>query len=313
MPVWRFLDRALWMFRGSTMPKTLSALAALTLGLIAMCIVPIEFKLKGNGELKPKVERNVYAHANGNVEEVLVGHAAIVKAGDPLVIMKDDDLSKEIKNLEDQSAQARVSLSNAQILLNEGRLDDAETNRATQEVTNAKSKLNELASQLELNRQKEAKLVRTSPIDGVVTTWDVERVLNRRPVVMGQVLMTIADKQKDWEVEVLLPEKRMRYLDYAFSQEKEKDYLPVDFIMMNDSSVAHTGKLYITGVSARAELHPEDGPVVKLRCIPDEESMKKLSRDPGARVIAKVRAGRRSAAFVWFHEVVEWVRAYLLF
>jgi multidrug resistance efflux pump len=288
-------------------------LAALTLGLIAMCIVPIEFKLKGNGELKPKVERNVYAHANGNVEEVLVGHAAIVKAGDPLVIMKDDDLSKEIKNLEDQSAQARVSLSNAQILLNEGRLDDAETNRATQEVTNAKSKLNELASQLELNRQKEAKLVRTSPIDGVVTTWDVERVLNRRPVVMGQVLMTIADKQKDWEVEVLLPEKRMRYLDYAFSQEKEKDYLPVDFIMMNDSSVAHTGKLYITGVSARAELHPEDGPVVKLRCIPDEESMKKLSRDPGARVIAKVRAGRRSAAFVWFHEVVEWVRAYLLF
>jgi multidrug resistance efflux pump len=278
-----------------------------------MCIVPIEFKLKGNGELKPKVERNVYAHANGNVEEVLVGHAAIVKAGDPLVIMKDDDLSKEIKNLEDQSAQARVSLSNAQILLNEGRLDDAETNRATQEVTNAKSKLNELASQLELNRQKEAKLVRTSPIDGVVTTWDVERVLNRRPVVMGQVLMTIADKQKDWEVEVLLPEKRMRYLDYAFSQEKEKDYLPVDFIMMNDSSVAHTGKLYITGVSARAELHPEDGPVVKLRCIPDEESMKKLSRDPGARVIAKVRAGRRSAAFVWFHEVVEWVRAYLLF
>jgi hypothetical protein len=192
-------------------------------------------------------------------------------------------------------------------------LDDAETNRATQEVTNAKSKLNELASQLELNRQKEAKLVRTSPIDGVVTTWDVERVLNRRPVVMGQVLMTIADKQKDWEVEVLLPEKRMRYLDYAFSQEKEKDYLPVDFIMMNDSSVAHTGKLYITGVSARAELHPEDGPVVKLRCIPDEESMKKLSRDPGARVIAKVRAGRRSAAFVWFHEVVEWVRAYLLF
>ena len=313
MPVWRFLDRALWMFRGSTMPKTLSALAALTLGLIAMCIVPIEFKLKGNGELKPKVERNVYAHANGNVEEVLVGHAAIVKAGDPLVIMKDDDLSKEIKNLEDQSAQARVSLSNAQILLNEGRLDDAETNRATQEVTNAKSKLNELASQLELNRQKEAKLVRTSPIDGVVTTWDVERVLNRRPVVMGQVLMTIADKQKDWEVEVLLPEKRMRYLDYAFSQDKEKNYLPVDFIMMTDPSVGHTGKLYITGVSARAELHPEDGPVVKLRCIPDEESMKKLSRDPGARVIAKVRAGRRSAAFVWFHEVVEWVRAYLLF
>jgi hypothetical protein len=210
-------------------------------------------------------------------------------------------------------AQARQTLSNATFRINTEKLDKAETNRVSQEASNARSKLVELGEQLKLNEDKAEKLIRTSPIDGVVTTWDVERVLNRRPVVMGQVLMTIADKQKDWEIEVLLPEKRMRYLDYAFSQEKEKDYLPVDFIMMNDSSVAHSGKLYITGVSARAELHPEDGPVVKLRCIPDEESMKKLSRDQGAVVIAKVRAGRRSAAFVWFHEVVEWVRAYLLF
>nr|MCU0717670.1 efflux RND transporter periplasmic adaptor subunit [Pirellula sp.] len=324
MPVWRFLDRALWMFRGSTLPKTLAILGVITMALAAMFIVPMDFKLKGNGELKPTEEKHVFAHANGNVEEVYVRHGDFVKAGQPLVRMRDDDLSKEIVNLEDQIMQAaqRVENRTRTLTLDSAILTPSERERLTQEKIESETTLKGLETQLQLARQMEAKMVRTSPIDGVVMTWDVERMLNRRPVVMGQVLMTIADKEKDWEVEVLLPEKRMSYLLQAFEDEKAKNpgltnsqqlMLPVDFIMMTDPSKSYSGKLSYSGVSGRAELNAEDGPVVKLRCNPDPESLKALSRNPGARVIAKVKAGRRSAAFVWFHEVVEWVRAYLLF
>lgn len=324
MPVWRFLDRALWMFRGSALPKTLGILGVIAIALIAMFIVQIDFKLKGNGELKPTEEKHVFAHANGNVEEVYVRHGDFVKAGQPLVRMRDDDLSKEIVNLEDQIMQAaqRVENRTRTLTLDASILTPSERERLTQEKIEAETTLKGLETQLQLARQMEAKMVRTSPIDGVVMTWDVERMLNRRPVVMGQVLMTIADKEKDWEVEVLLPEKRMSYLLQAFEDEMAKNpsvanpqqlVLPVDFIMMTDPSKSYSGKLSYAGVSGRAELNAEDGPVVKLRCNPDPESLQALSRNPGARVIAKVKAGRRSAAFVWFHEVVEWVRAYLLF
>ena len=34
---------------------------------------------------------------------------------------------------------------------------------------------------------------------------------------------------------------------------------------------------------------------------------------PGAKVIGDVNAGKRPAAFVWFHEVVEWVQANIIF
>ena len=147
----------------------------------------------------------------------------------------------------------------------------------------------------------------------MVTTWDVEKVLNARPVVTGQLLMTISDPQGDWEIEVMLPEKRMRFLDLAMQDTKDKGYLDVEFILMTDPKVTHTGKLYSEGVSQRAELDAEDGAVVKLRCIPDPEAMKQIKRYPGARVIADIKCGKRSAAFVWFHEVVEWVRANVWF
>ena len=107
----------------------------------------------------------------------------------------------------------------------------------------------------------------------------------------------------------------MRFLDLALQAAKDKgtDYLDVEFILMTDPKVTHNGKLYFDGVSQRAELDAEDGAVVKLRCKPDVEAMKNIKRYPGARVIADVKCGKRSAAFVWFHEVVEWVRANVWF
>jgi len=322
MPVWRFLDRSLWMFRGSTLPKTLGVLGLLATALLAMCLIRIDFKLKGIGEFKPSIEKKVFAHANGIVEDVKVKHGDQVQEGEVLVEMKDDDLDREIVNLEDQLRLATQQRINANQMLQLGAtLNPLDRFRYEKEAAEAQTKIEGLTKQLTLQRDKQAKMIRKSPMAGTVMTWDVERVLNRRPVVMGQVLMTIADKTKDWEVEVLMPEKRMSYLDYAFSQSTiakvdgtERKYLDVDFIMLTDPSIRYSGLLYTEGVSTRSELDGEEGPVVRLRCIPDGKSMEKMvSRNPGARVIAKVKAGKRSAAFVWFHEVVEWVRAYLLF
>jgi hypothetical protein len=180
------------------------------------------------------------------------------------------------------------------------------------EIVETEMTIQALTTQLRLMRVKEEKMKILSPIKGTVLDWDIERVLNRRPVVMGQKLMTIANKEENWELEVLLPEKKLRYLEKAFQDTKGEKSLPVTFIITSDPSEYH-GKLMWEGVSGRAELDAEEGPVVKLRCIPDEEAMKAFSRYPGARVIARVKAGRASASFVWFHEIVEWLRANVWF
>jgi len=310
MPVWRFLDRMTWMFRGSALPKTIAILSAIAVALIAMFIVPIDFDLEGNGKFKPLDEKQVYAHVDGEVAGVFVKNGDIVQANTPLLQLKNSELEQQISSIKGDIATSIAKRNSAFELQNAPRLTELERNRVQQDIAESTTTIDSKTEQLALLEAKQQKLLRLSPIAGMVTTWDVEKVLNARPVVTGQLLMTVTNLDGDWEIEVRMPEKRMRYLDLAMKEAKDKglDYLEMDFVLKSATEVTRKGKLLTIGVSQRAELDTEDGSVVKLRCIPDAEAMQLIRKYPGAEVIAGVKCGKRSAAFVWFHEVVEWLR-----
>ena len=315
MPVWRFLDRMTWMFRGSALPKTSAVLGLIGAAIIAMFIVPLDFDLEGNGKLKPSVEQNVFAHVDGEVQKVNFKHGDRVRKNDILVVLKNDELEKQLASVLGELRNARTKNQNARISLTKTDATTEEQERYKQEKSETDTLIENRTADLQLLLAKKQKLERRSPIDGIVTTWDVEKVLNARPVVTGQVLMTIADTSSPWEIEVLMPEKRMRYLDAAINTKKAKEdgFLPVEFILMTDAAVTHKGILRTEGVGVRAELDAEDGAVVKLRCIPDEEAMTKIKPYPDAQVKLDVKCGKRSAAFVVFQDVIEWVRAHVFF
>jgi hypothetical protein len=321
MPRWRFLDRCLWMFRGSALPKTASILGLLAAGLLSMFLIPMDFDLQGNGKLKPTVERQVFAHADGEVEAVLVKHGQEVKKDQPLVKLKNNELEQQIQTTMGQYKQSLQQAYGWKRQLDSATtLTEAERIRVQQDYNQAEQEAFNRQAELNLLVERQSKLDRLSPIDGLVTTWDVEKVLAARPVVTGQVLMTVADPDKPWEVEVMMPEKRMRYLDGAFANErvvktddKGEKYLDVEIILMTKPDTKHYGKLYQPAVGQRAELDPEDGAVVRLRCVPNDKALLEISKRPGARVMADVKCGKRSVAFVVFYEVIEWIRANVLF
>ena len=310
MPVWRFLDKMTWVFRGSALPKTIAIISAIALAIIAMFIIPIDFDLEGNGRFKPLDEKQVYAHVDGEVAGVFVKNGDDVEANTPLLQLKNSELEQQISSVRGDIATAIARRKSAYELQNGLKLTDIERNRVQQDIAESQTTIDSKSEQLALLEAKQQKLLRLSPIAGKVTTWDVEKVLNARPVVTGQLLMTVTNLGGDWEIEVRMPEKRMRYLDLAMQEAKDKglDYLEMDFVLKSATEVTRKGKLLVTGVSQRSELDPEDGPVVKLRCIPDAEAMQLIRKYPGAEVIAGIKCGKRSAAFVWFHEVVEWLR-----
>ena len=313
MPVWKFLDKMTWMFRGSALPKTAAILSLISLAVIALFVVPVDFDLEGNGKFKPSDEKQVFAHVDGEVVGVFVKHGDHVEAGAPLLQLKNPDLEQQISSVSGDRKIAWTRKNNAKDAQTKSGLTLAEKIKNQQDIAETETTIKAKDEQLALLEEKKQKLLRIAPISGTVTTWDVEKVLNARPVVTGQLLMTIFNPNADWQIEILMPEKRMRFLDLALQEAKDKGYLDVEFILMTDPKVTHNGKLYLDGVSQRAELDTEDGAVVKLRCIPDPEAMKLIKRYPDARVIADVKCGKRSAAFVWFHEVVEWVRANVWF
>ncbi|MEO8271265.1 MAG: biotin/lipoyl-binding protein, partial [Aureliella sp.] len=312
MPVWRFLSRATWLFRGSAFPKTMTVLALATIGLLALFLVQINLDLEANGVLQPALQQQVFAHVEGEVEEVYVDHSDKVVQGQPLVKLRNRELEIEITDLQGQLDAARESI----MALSEqvGRAhragDSLETARLMGQERESIKRKETLEAQLLLVREKEKQLIRTSPMDGIVMDWHLKERLRARPVVTGQVLVNLADPRGDWELELYMPEKRMKFLDDAFKESGGKD-LHVDYIHSTDPSIDYSGTLAQNDVHFRSELDPTDGAVVKLRVKPD--TMEGLSRRSGSTVIADVVCGKRSAAFVWFHEVVEWVQANVIF
>jgi hypothetical protein len=312
MPVWRFLGRATWLFRGSAFPKTMTVLALATIGLLAMFLIRINLDMEANGALQPLLQEQVFAHVEGEVETVFVDHGDEVKQGQPLVKLRNRELEIQITDLKGQLDATRESIvSLAEQVIKAGQSGDRlETARVMGQKKEAEMREATLQAQLALVYEKEKQLTRTSPIDGIVMDWHLKERLRARPVVTGQVLVNLADPRGEWELELLMPEKRMKYLDDAIAQ-ADGQPLEVDFIQSTNPSRDHKGKLYPGDVHYRAELDPTDGAVIKLRVKPD--TLEGLSRKPGSRVIADVVCGKRSAAFVWFHEVVEWVQANVIF
>ncbi|MCA9128925.1 MAG: HlyD family efflux transporter periplasmic adaptor subunit [Planctomycetales bacterium] len=312
MPVWRALGRATWLFKGSAFPKTMTVLTLITIALLAMFLIRINHDLEAQGSLQPTLQRQVFAHTDGEVEEVKVVHGQEVKEGEELVLLRNRDLELQLTELEGQLEETRKQIVTSGELAAEAYAanERREAMRLKSQESEYRVRLEALNAQKALLLEKEKKLTLVSPIDGIVMTWDVEKTLRARPVSMGQMLLTIADPKGDYELELLMPEKRMKYLDMALDASEDQP-LPVEFILATDPAINHKGTLSPEAIHARAELDESEGAIVKLRVQPD--TMEGISRRPGAKVIADVTCGRRSAAFVWFHEVIEWVQANVIF
>src|SRR3954468_12567995 len=99
MPLWRFLGKGTRLFRGRTLWKT-SAISAAVAGAIAfLCLFPAEFKLEGEGKLRPVIRQNVYAQVDGLIKEVRVKHDDEVKKGQVLLTQESPDLEKEMESV----------------------------------------------------------------------------------------------------------------------------------------------------------------------------------------------------------------------
>ncbi len=123
-----------------------------------------------------------------------------------------------------------------------------------------------LQKQVDLYKEKKDLLTVRSPIDGKIITWQLEERLINRPVEKSQVLMTVADPTKNWQLEVHMPEDRMGHIKRA--QQKMGDDLTVDYILATDPSRTLHGK--VSEVHEAAEVQGDEGNTVLVRVKIDE-------------------------------------------
>jgi len=309
MPVWRTLGRAAWVIKARTLPKALTIAGLIILVIGVLTFVQKDFYLKAKGAMQPVDRRDVFVSVTGTVYAVHVQDQQLVKEGDMLVELRNPDLEVEWQQLVGQLQSTREQYNSS---LDARARADAELSQADKirlegEIVDLRERIKSFEEQQLLLQAKRAELKIKSPISGqVMLSWDVERTLLNRPVQTGQVLMSVGNLEKDWEVELYMPERRMGHMDLARA---DLDKLEVSYILATDPKTTRTGG--VKDVQRITQVHDDDGNTVRVRVEIDMSEIR--DPRPGASVTGKVLCGRRAIGYTWFHEAVEWAQANVFF
>jgi multidrug efflux pump subunit AcrA (membrane-fusion protein) len=216
MPVWRAIGHSRWIVQARTLPKTLSITAAIVAVIVFLCVFPANLDMESKGTLEPVVFRNIYAPIDGDVQELKVDHNQTVAKGQ--VLLKMHSTNEEVELLKtqgdllsaDKERDAKIrAINEAQT----SRTDDL--HRLQGEKAGLDERIKSLKSQLKVLEARNAELEVSSPITGVVVTWDPKTRLLTRPVQRGSSLMRIADLNKEWLVQLHMPEQNMGFVEEA--------------------------------------------------------------------------------------------------
>lgn len=284
------------------------AVAALLGGLTAAAVlVPVQHTVSASGVLAPVVQRGVFAPRDATVARLHVVAGQRVEAGqlladlsDPQSLIEIEQLNGEIRTLEEQHAAA-----SALRLSGDRRESDAAARlRLAAEQQRLAAQLEGLRAERDLLLAERTRLRVTSPIDGVVTTWEAETLLAGKPVARGELLLTIADDRGDWRLELETPEDRFDLIQQAITAADTP--LRVVYETQGPTSDAYEATLTQTAPSALVETDPFgiERRWIALVATPNDpvDPLGESSPTPGIAVRGKIYCGERSLGYVALHD-----------
>lgn len=290
-----------------------AGLAALAvIGLVAaLVLVPADFTVEARGELQPRRTREVFAPADSVVRELQVASGAKVEEDQVLLTLRRPELDLEFKRVGGELQTSRKKLAAVETEQIQNRREDEAQRKRASELTAQQEELRALVASLEAQdailQRQQAELEVRSPIAGELLTWNAEQLLQSRPVARGQVLLTVADLDGPWELQLRIPDRRMRHVLEA--RQEAVGPLEVSFRLTTSPGQALTGTLDRVGM--RTEITEDEGAVVLATAQIDREELPE--RVPGAGVVARVHCGRRAIGYVWLHDLIDAVRSWFLF
>jgi len=317
LPLWQALGRATRLLRGWALLRTLVVLALLIGGGFSLVMLEKDFEIAAKGKLQPAERREVFAGIDGIVAQVPVSHGQIVEPGQVLAELQNNDLEQQLASLigrqnTNQEQIAALQRSLLDTSNSNARLDPGEENRMAGQMLELRQEAENLQRELELFQAKQQQLTVVAEQPGQVITWKVDELLLRRPVQRGQVLMTIANPHGPWELELYVPERRMKHLAAAVQQQPaEGARPPLDVVFMLSS---HPGEEFhgrVVEIEQTTEVRGEDGNTVLVRVEIDKKALPPLHDQ--VTVTAQLYCGRTSVGYAWFCDLIEAAQAKILF
>ncbi len=318
LPLWRLVGQLTWFLRGRAMPWTMIFLGLIAAGMFTLGAVPADFEIAASGRLQPVERRDVFARIDGDVIHVPVTHGQMVQPGDLLVELSNNDLAEELQQLigRQKTNQEQVSAANKRLLDSArgsgSQLTPADEAKLAGNLLELKQESENIRRELDVFAHKQARLKVVAEQPGQVVTWKVQDQLHRRPVIRGQVLMTLANPEGPWELELYVPERRLKHIVHILEQTPsagQRPPLDVTFAMAGHPGSEFHGE--VVEIEQTAEVRGEEGNTILVRVAVNKDELPHLHDQ--TTVTARLYCGRRSIGYVWFCDLIETVQSKILF
>ena len=308
LSLWMTIGKFFTWLRGRRMWKVVLT-TAVVVGIVAgLVLTPWDYRVEGAGQLMPAIQQDIFAPWDGDVIEVLVTDGQRVKAGDVLIRLQNDDLRAEILSLSNQIHEKTQLLHALQ-----AELDSAIQSAAREEEIRLQGRLVETRIEIEGQQQqlgvlkkREDQLAVRTPITGVVATFQVEQMLQNRPVQRGERLLEVMDDQGDWRLELDIQEHRLGHLLRGLKY-YDDELPPVEFVLATQPEESYEGRF--ESLATRANRSEELGNVIQVYVDIDPDKLP--FRSIGAEVQAKINCGPSNLGYVLFGDVIEFIQRQL--
>ena len=260
--------------------------------------------MASRGTLEPVTKQDLFAPHDAVVRTVHVEYGSAVDRGTLLLELESTELTVQLAQNNGQLRELDEEISALERARSDRLARPEEVSRYSAQISQKRALHDNLARQGELLRQKKQQQMIESPLQGAVVTWQVRDRLVNRPVQRGQTLLTVADLNGPWELELYVPENHMGFVGSA--QREFGEELRVSFVLAAQPGTTHYGK--IRSVHTTAGLHGEDDNTILVRVEIDSSEIPPEALRAGSTVMAQVQCGRSSLAYRWFHDAVGWIQ-----
>ncbi|WP_437206028.1 HlyD family efflux transporter periplasmic adaptor subunit [Planctomicrobium sp. SH664] len=290
---------------GGRFNKSAAVLCLLGLAAAGLTLIPAPVIISGTGHLEPALQHDLFANANGIVEELFVRHAQPVAAGAPVLRLHSPELDLEISKLTGELVTVTQQIADLETLRGERRPNDQiqSANELAARGEEYKTVKHGLEQQLAILKRQQQELTLTSPIQGHVLTWELEQLLLDRPVNRADRLVTVADLTGPWEARLQVDYRDIGPVLAAIADKTAS----VSFVAADDPAVRHPAT--IQDVAPRLQTEPGSGPVLLLTAGFERDSSSPELR-PGSVVQYRIRCGRGPIGYVWFRRLLDRVQGW---
>jgi hypothetical protein len=321
--IWQPLARLQEGLGGKARAIGISIAAAVVVLAAVLTFVPYPLKMEAKGQLLPEVRGWVYSPVEGRVLHFNEGvdNKAAVSEGQPLVLMYDLKLEKEMEQLKTDIENARRQ-ADASDRLFQSSQNPSEHMKLKGERDNflfmAQRKSQELARMRQRTQSEDlpsGQFWLRSPMEGTILNWGFRETLTDKDVRPSDPLLRIGSEKQRWEIELKIPQKHIGQVLAAFHSKDPDAELDVDVLLATDPTRTFKGKLARRKIGGEASPNRDDAnesdPVVWASVRIDGKDIRagdQIRGDklvPGAEVHAKIRCGQHAMGYSLFYGLWE--------